>query len=212
VILCSEEQREFKESMRRMLSACSNIKITIRYGKPTMLEDLERVGIASARVIVIPAPAGGAGHSDNSTLKIVLALRGISNVPKVGGHIVAEMRETHNEELAKTVGGECMETVVTHDIMGRLMVLAAKQPGLAEVYAEILSFDGQEFRIKKVPQTVGKEFANLPECFYGAVVCGVLTRDSGNSPNCLLNPAPDYKVRQQLQHFCEMSTQCDRIV
>lgn len=43
------------------------------------------------------------------------------------------MSDLDNEPLVKLVGGELIETVVAHDVIGRLMIQCALQPGLAQV-------------------------------------------------------------------------------
>lgn len=49
------------------------------------------------------------------------------------GHIVVELSDLDNEVLVKLVGGDVVETVVAHDVIGRLMIQCARQPGLAQV-------------------------------------------------------------------------------
>lgn len=52
------------------------------------------------------------------------------------GHVVVEMGDIDNEQLVKLVGsGIGVETVVAHDVIGRLMIQCARQPGLAQVRA-----------------------------------------------------------------------------
>lgn len=43
------------------------------------------------------------------------------------------MSDLDNEPLVKLVGGDLIETVVAHDVIGRLMIQCALQPGLAQV-------------------------------------------------------------------------------
>ena len=50
------------------------------------------------------------------------------------GHIVVELSDLDNEVLVKLVGGDLVETVVAHDVIGRLMIQCARQPGLAQVF------------------------------------------------------------------------------
>lgn len=46
---------------------------------------------------------------------------------------MVELSDLDNEVLVKLVGGELIETVVAHDVIGRLMIQCARQPGLAQV-------------------------------------------------------------------------------
>ena len=62
-----------------------------------------------------------------------------------------------------------METVVSHDIVGRLMIMSVRQPGLAKVYEALLGFEGDEFYIEAWPQTIGKRFGDLFQHFPDAV-------------------------------------------
>jgi len=53
------------------------------------------------------------------------------------GHIVVELSDLDNEVLVKLVGGDLVETVVAHDVIGRLMIQCARQPGLAQVSVRV---------------------------------------------------------------------------
>lgn len=46
---------------------------------------------------------------------------------------MVELSDLDNEVLVKLVGGDLVETVVAHDVIGRLMIQCARQPGLARV-------------------------------------------------------------------------------
>jgi hypothetical protein len=50
------------------------------------------------------------------------------------------MSDLDNEPLVKLVGGELIETVVAHDVIGRLMIQCALQPGLAQVHLSVILF------------------------------------------------------------------------
>lgn len=53
---------------------------------------------------------------------------------------MVELSDLDNEVLVKLVGGDLVETVVAHDVIGRLMIQCARQPGLAQVnfYPQLL--------------------------------------------------------------------------
>lgn len=70
-------------------------------------------------------------QSDARALRVVLSLIGVKE--GLRGHVVVEMSDLDNEPLVKLVGGELIETVVAHDVIGRLMIQCALQPGLAQV-------------------------------------------------------------------------------
>lgn len=70
-------------------------------------------------------------QSDARALRTVLSLTGVKD--GLRGHIVVELGDLDNEVLVKLVGGDLVETVVAHDVIGRLMIQCARQPGLAQV-------------------------------------------------------------------------------
>jgi len=96
-----------------------------------------------------------------------------------------------SKPLLKVVGKERIETVVSHDIVGRLMILAVRQPGLASIYEEVLGFDGDEFYMQEWPTLCGVPFGDLAVRFPGAVVIGVKTADGA----VVLKPASTRLVR-----------------
>lgn len=73
----------------------------------------------------------GLRQSDARALRTVLSLTGVKE--GLRGHIVVELSDLDNEVLVKLVGGDLVETVVAHDVIGRLMIQCARQPGLAQV-------------------------------------------------------------------------------
>lgn len=64
-------------------------------------------------------------------MRTVLSLTGVKE--GLQGHIVVELSDLDNEVLVKLVGGDLVQTVVAHDVIGRLMIQCARQPGLAQV-------------------------------------------------------------------------------
>ena len=75
-------------------------------------------------VIVLAETDGDADKADAHVLRMVLSMRAMSSVME--GHIVSEIRDIDNEALFKVVGGDKVETVVSHDILGQMMVHCAR--------------------------------------------------------------------------------------
>lgn len=55
---------------------------------------------------------------------------------------MAELTSSEVEGLITLVGSKPVHTVVAQDIIGRLMIQCALQPGLAAVWELIMGFDG----------------------------------------------------------------------
>jgi len=151
-------------------------KFVCRFGNPMIAADLGLVAVNAARSVIVLCDAEGESEkADAVVLRVVLTL--CTELTYGEAHIVAEIRDTDSNPLLRLVGGDRVETVVSHDIVGRLMIMSVRQPGLSKVYEELLGFDGDEFYVKAWPEAVGYEFGVLGEKFPGAIVVGVLTTD-----------------------------------
>jgi ion channel POLLUX/CASTOR len=134
---------------------------------------------------------------DVNIVRIVLSLRGLG--APANGHIVAEIHRSDNEQLVKIVGQDAVETFVTHDIVGRLLLHCAREKGLAQVFEQLLGFEGSEFYIQEWPDLVGLTFGEVLYRFEEAVVIGILrssdsTTGDGTRSLPLLNPPSDLIV------------------
>lgn len=164
-------------------------RVIFRHGSPLVLGDLVRVSVQTARAILVLASTGEADRADADTLRTMLLLRTMNKV--IRGHVVAEVRDIDNEPLVSMVGGHMADTLVSHDMIGRLMLLSARQPGLAKVYEALLGFEGDEFYREEWPQLVGLEFKGLQRRFPDAIPIGVYT----TTQEAWLSPHPTYKLK-----------------
>ncbi|PKI53052.1 hypothetical protein CRG98_026632 [Punica granatum] len=130
--------------------------------------------------------------SDARALRVVLSLTGVKE--GLRGHVVVEMSDLDNEPLVKLVGGELIETVVAHDVIGRLMIQCALQPGLAQIWEDILGFENDEFYIKRWPQLDGLRFEDVLISFPDAIPCGIKVAAEGGK--IILNPDDNYVLRE----------------
>ena len=191
IVLCSDKPK--RDALDEVLERCTllNSKIIVRTGSISSQSDLAKMAASFARAIIVLAPEGAADKADASVLRCVLSLKGLS-MP-LSGHVVAEMRDIDNTSLVEVVGGSSVETIVSHDVVGRLMIQAARQRGLAEVYKCVLGFEGDEIYLKKWPNLVGKTFEDVLNSFDDAIPIGVATKTSSGSMHVHLNP-PGHRV------------------
>jgi hypothetical protein len=131
---------------------------------------------------------------------------------------VAEIRDVDNAPLIKMVGSPLIETVVSHDIAGRcvscircsnvqiinldflftlstllprLMLMSARQPGLAKVYSSILGFQGDEFYVKNWPELEGVPFGEISRRFPLAIPIGLKSENG----TFTLKPSNNYVLK-----------------
>eukprot|EP00808_Paulinella_micropora_P024278 g51966.t1 len=182
VLLANREKQEMEVELFSGDLDYRGSTIIVRSGHPILQSDLRKVSATTARAIVVLAdPTVTADESDAMVLRVVLALMGFK---KLAGHVVCEICDVDNTELVQLVGRSKVETVVAHDMIGRLMIQCARQPGLALILESLLGFDGSEFYMKEWPSLVGQCYDRVIYFFADAVVLG-LKRANGT---IVINP------------------------
>jgi ion channel POLLUX/CASTOR len=171
--------------------------VIIRTGVPHLQSDLKNVSAAGARAVIVLADkntSADADAADINTVRTVLSLRGMG-APSVG-HIVAEVLDVDNEPLLKIVGKSSIETFVSHDVIGRLMIQCARERGLAQVLEKLLGFDGCEFYISEWPELVGLTYGEAMYRFEDAVLIGVIQSkpEEESVGVTLINPPNDLRI------------------
>lgn len=168
-------------------------QVIFRSGNPLMEHELRKVSVATARsIIVLSPPEMDPDEADSLIVRQVLAIKAVLNGR--GPHMVVEMQDIDNKTLVELVDSDQnkVEVVVAHDIIGRLMIQCAREPGLAHVLEGLLGFDGDEFYIEEWSDLVGKAFFDITCRFDDAVPIGI---KRGRDDTIIINPPNDYTIR-----------------
>ncbi|KAJ6928038.1 hypothetical protein NC651_011904 [Populus alba x Populus x berolinensis] len=192
VVLAERDKEEMEMDIAKLEFDLMGTSVICRSGSPLILADLKKVSVSKARAIIVLASDENADQSDARALRVVLSLTGVKE--GLRGHVVVEMSDLDNEPLVKLVGGELIETVVAHDVIGRLMIQCALQPGLAQIWEDILGFENAEFYIKRWPRLDGLRFQDVLISFPEAVPCGVKVAAEGGKIK--LNPDANYVLKE----------------
>lgn len=155
---------------------------------------LRKASIETASAVVVLAESQDAEESDQLAVIIIRKILKVVSGGSFSGHIVVEVIDVENEPRIKKVGGDLVETVVAKDVITRLMVQCARQPGLAQVWKDILGFDKAEFYLKRWPELDGMRFIDVLISFPDAVPCGVKVASRNNK--IVLNPDNDYVMAE----------------
>ena len=122
-------------------------RLVIRKGNPIVTFDLLKVNVPDCRsIIILGQDESNIEKSDAKILRIIMSLKGLRQ--KLKGHIVAELQDIDNRTIVELIGARTVETVISHEISGRLMLMASRQPGLAVVYDAVFGYHGTEFFFK----------------------------------------------------------------
>ncbi|XP_058094301.1 ion channel CASTOR-like isoform X2 [Magnolia sinica] len=192
VVMAERDKEEMELDIAKMEFDFKGTPVICRSGCPLILADLKKVSVSKARAVIVLAEDGNADQSDARALRTVLGLTGVKE--GLRGHIVVELSDLDNEVLVKLVGGDLVETVVAHDVIGRLMIQCARQPGLAQIWEDILGFEKSEFYIKRWPQLDGMRFQDVLISFPDAIPCGIKVASSRGK--IILNPDDSYVLQE----------------
>ncbi|KAK6930455.1 CASTOR/POLLUX/SYM8 ion channel, conserved domain [Dillenia turbinata] len=192
VVMAERDKEEMELDIAKMEFDFKGTSVICRSGSPLILADLKKVSVSKARAVIVLAEDGNADQSDARALRTVLSLTGVKE--GLRGHIVVELSDLDNEVLVKLVGGDLVETVVAHDVIGRMMIQCARQPGLAQIWEDILGFENCEFYIKRWPELDGMEFEDVLISFPDAIPCGVKAASYGGK--IILNPDDSYVLQE----------------
>lgn len=182
VVLARGDKTEMEETINDIIPDLKTTRVVVRQGDPSIPADLERACINEARSIVIVRDEDG----DAGVVKAVLAVRAID--PNFGGRfIIAEVTADDTARTLRTVSNNRVLTVSSDRVVAEVTAQACLQSGLAQVFAELLAFEGDEMYFANVPELTGRTYAESLLAFDKSSVIG---RATGNG-DVQLNPTPD---------------------
>ena len=171
VIMGDKDKVEMEEEIRDFVGSTGRTRIVCRRGSPMSLGDLEIVSPHTARSIIILAPEGDS--PDSNVIKTMLALTNNPQRRAEPYHIVAEICDQKNMEVARMVGRDEVELVQVSDLISRIIAQTCRQSGLSVVYTELLDFGGDEIYFHSEPALVGKTFGEALLAFEDSAVMGL---------------------------------------
>jgi voltage-gated potassium channel Kch len=204
VILGEKDKVEMEEEIRDKIGSTGRTRVVCRSGSPIDLVDLEIASVQTSRSIIVLAPEGD--EPDSSVIKTILA---ITNSPKRRTepyHIVAEIGDPKNLEVARMVGRDEAELVLTGDLISRIVAQTCRQSGLSVVYTELLDFGGDEIYFKAEPALTGKTFGESLLAYEDSTVMGLRLKTGGPR----LNPPMDTRIEDG-DHLIVVSEDDDTI-
>ncbi|MEU9099795.1 NAD-binding lipoprotein [Streptomyces sp. NPDC048361] len=104
--------------------------------------------------------------------------------------VVAAVRDTRNRLTATLAAGPRGRVLAIDDIVARLLVQTARQPGLSLVYQELLDFAGDEFYSVPAHALAGRTFGDALLAFTTSSVVGLLRADD----TVVLNPVAETTI------------------
>ncbi|KAL7547490.1 hypothetical protein ACHAWF_010782 [Thalassiosira exigua] len=200
VVLASNDKEEMEETLASALVSNENpllllgTEVIFRSGNPLLESELRRVSTQTARSIVsLSHEELDPDEADATQVRQVMALKAFDEFVGSSAHVVVEVQDVDNEDLFPLVAPDFAEVVVTHDIIGRLMIQCARCPGLASVLEAMMGFEGSEFYFEEWPELAGKTFFDITCRFDEAIPIGVKAASDGK---VYINPENDHIINE----------------
>lgn len=199
VILSNTDKEEVENTVRERMGNMLTTRVVVRQGSPYSPHDLRKVGAGRARSIIVLAADtdedpddSSAGSADMGAIKTLLALRRVPGA-LTNNHAVVELIDSSRKSVVEQLGAGGVEVVAMEETLSRLMVQTARQNGLAQVYRDLLTYEGSEFYFKSFPELAGQPFSVAQWRMKDAVVAGVRRpAKDGKEAACTLNPPEDF--------------------
>ncbi len=185
VILADRDKGDMDDDIRSRLPNTGRTSVICRTGAPMDIDDLEIARLETSRAIVILSP-----ETDDPDADVIKTMLAVTNHPRRRPepyHIVAELHDPDNLDVARLVGGTEAQLILAGDLIARITAQTCRQAGLSIVYTELLDFDGDEIYFATVPELAGRTFGEALLAFEDSALIGL--RPAGGAPK--LNPPMD---------------------
>ena len=188
VILAPKDMVEMQDEIDDKVGSTGKTRIVCRTGNPIDLGDLEIVSLPTSKSVIILSPE--TDYPDADVIKATMAVINRPDRRPEPYHIVAELRNPANLEVARLVGKDEAEWVVVGELVARIVAQTCLQSGLSLVYSELLDFGGDEIYMKEEPALVGKTYGEALLAYRDSSVIGI--RPQAGLPQ--LNPGMDRRI------------------
>ena len=185
VIMADKDATEMYELLDDHVPTRDTTRIVCRSGSTMEPTALATANLQASKAIIVLRPEG-----DNPDIHVIKTLLAIVNDPQRRSapyHIVAEINDPKNVAVARIVGRDEVELIVTGEMIARITAQTCRQSGLSTIYTELLDFGGDEMYFRHDPEVVGKSFGDVLLHYPTSTVIGIVP----NGKPAELNPPHD---------------------
>ncbi len=190
VILADMDKVVMEDEIKDKVGNTGNTEVICRTGNPIDVHDLQIANPFDTKSIIILDKDNE--NSDSQIIKTIVAIVTNPQRRKEPYHITAEMEDKRNFDVAKMVGGDEVELILSDEIISRIMVQTSRQSGLSVVYQDLMDFDGDEIYFEDAPQLVGKSFREILFAYEESSIMGIQYADKSVE----INPPMDTMFKE----------------
>ena len=205
VILADKDKVEMEDEIRAKIGDTKNTRVICRTGNPIDVDDINITNLRDSKSIIIVDKDNE--NSDSQIIKTIVAIVTNPHRRKEPYHITAEIENKKNFDVAKMVGKEEVELILSDDFISKIMVQTSRQPGLSVVYIELMDFGGDEIYFVEEKSLVGKTFREVIFSYEDSSIMGLQYADG----TVELNP-PMSTVMQPGDHVIGITEDDDTLI
>jgi ion channel POLLUX/CASTOR len=191
VILSEIDKEKMEDEIKARISDMKNMKVICRSGNVLDPESLHIVSPHEAKSIIILSPE--AESPDIHVIKMILAITNDRERKPEPYHIVAEIKDRKNMEVAGLIGKDDVTFILSRDVISKIIVQTSRQSGLSIVYQELLDFKGSEMYFHHENLLSGKTFKDAQFAYEDSVVIGI-SKENGEIK---INPLPETVIEKE---------------
>ncbi|MFT7031063.1 MAG: hypothetical protein ACJA2C_002464, partial [Marinoscillum sp.] len=185
VILADMDKVLMEDEIRDKVGSTANTEVICRTGNPIDVHDLYIANPFDTKAIIILDKDNE--NSDSQIIKTIVAIVTNPERREEPYHITAEMEDKKNLEVAKMVGKDEVELILSDEIISRIMVQTSRQSGLSVVYIELMDFGGDEIYFMEEVSLIGKTFREILFSYEHSAIMGLQYGDGSVE----INPSMD---------------------
>ncbi|WP_394365697.1 CASTOR/POLLUX-related putative ion channel [Streptomyces sasae] len=185
-VLADLDPARMESALTAALGVTDGVRLVCRTGAPTDPDALALVTPGAARAVaVLPADDS---DGDLTVVRTLLALRAVLGADdgRNGPRVVAAVHDGRYVPAARLAAGARGTVLETDRTSARLLVQAARRPGMPSALRDLLDFSGAEFHVADVPEAVGLSFEEVALRLETSCAVGILRPDG----RPLLTPPP----------------------
>ncbi|KFG71926.1 CASTOR/POLLUX-related putative ion channel [Streptomyces mutabilis] len=187
VVLADRDKTVMEEALSTKVGSFGRTRLICRSGPTTDPAVLPLSSPATAGVVLVMPPDDP--DADAEVVKTLLALRAALAGAEPRPPVVAAVRDNQYRLAACLAAGPGGVVLESDTVTARLIVQAARRPGISLVHQELLDFAGDEFYLLSEPSLTGRPFGDALLSYSTSSVVGLVR---GATP--LLNPPPETPI------------------
>ena len=181
VILADMDKVKMEDEIRDKVESTGNTVVICRTGNPIDVHDLYIANPFETKSIIILDKDNES--SDSQIIKTIVAIVTNPQRREQPYHITAEIENKKNFEVAKMVGGDEVELILSDEIISRIMVQTSRQSGLSVVYIELMDFGGDEIYFMEDESLVDMTFRDILFAYHDSAIMGLQYADDSVEVN-----------------------------